>query len=48
MWKFFAKEKNKPDKKRIPDYKQELVIKHGTQQLRELAKKGLEIRIALL
>lgn len=47
MWKFFAKEK-KPDKKRISDYKQELVIKHGTQQLKELAKKGLEIRVALL
>jgi len=36
------------NKKKISDYKQEEIIKHGSQQFKELAKKGLGIKVALL
>ncbi len=48
MWLFFIKGKNGSNKKTVPDYKQQLVIKQGTEQFKELAKKGLGIKVALL
>lgn len=54
MWFFFIKRKSGSNnsalqnKKTMPDYKQQLVIRQGTEQFKELAKKGLGIKIALL
>jgi len=45
---FFIKRNGKSNKKGVSDYKQEVIVKHGAQQFKELAKKGLRIKVALL
>jgi hypothetical protein len=48
MWLFFIKGKNRSNKKTVSSYKQQLVVKQGTEQFKALAKKGLGINVALL
>jgi len=44
----FTKKQNRSNRKIVPDYKQQIIIREGAKQLKALAKKGLGIPIALL
>ena len=44
----FARNKKKVTRKTVSDYKQEILIKQGAEQLKTLVKRGLGIPVALL
>ena len=44
----FTKIKDKLDKKTNLSYKDQLIVKIGREQLKELTKKGLGFKVALL